>query len=537
MAVARQNGERQRVLPHDLDLEASILGGVVLQNEVIGELDNLETSDFYHLPHRVVWDAIRNLRAKDRPIDIVTLRVEIEMQGKLDAIGGVGFLGELVLRVPTVDNIRAYRDTVLTLSRNRRAILELSAALERAYEWPHDPNELVSEVAGQLTRLQDTSKAPKRLRLISVAEALEDLQRLAASPVYPSPFPSLNDAIGFGGFLGTQVYTVCAGTGRGKTTWVAAVAAHAAETVPVVVASYEMKPGYFVARRAAGLLGVHSNAILRCEIPLHKVLEAVPYPRLQLLHRPSLLELREAVLFMTAKYGTPPLVIVDYIQKLADEIALTQQRPDLRIATNTASTTLCDIAEKTGAAIVAVSAIGRGKGKIMQTPRRFEPYELVEVAKESGAVEYDGAGLIVLTLQKEQETDENGRIERHATMTLAKARFGTECHIDARYDGRRGLWRDLGIVEREEEAKTSSASSPATAPKETATMTELKQRLIKSLSELPSRGKDNLVGRVKGKKIDLRRAYEELEAEGVITKVGGWLTLSEVGRQRLIVGV
>ncbi|MDQ3295091.1 MAG: hypothetical protein M3619_00715 [Myxococcota bacterium] len=286
---------------------------------------------------------------------------------------------------------------------------------------------------------------PLQVRLISIREAMEDLATLATMPRYPTPFPRLNEALGRGidGLLGSQVYTVCAGTGRGKTTFVAAIAAHTASTgVPVIVATYEMKPGYFVARSAAGKLSRHSNDILLGVVGIEEVINVMPYPELYLMRKPSLRELRAAVEQLKKKYGIAPLVIVDYLQKLADEIASRQARPDLRMATTEASATLLDIGETTGAAIVAVSSIGRGKGKALANPRKFAPYELVEVAKESGAVEYDGAGLIVLTLSDQMEGD-----ERVGTITVAKSRFGREVHIEARYHGARGTWQDCGLVD------------------------------------------------------------------------------------------
>ena len=51
---------------------------------------------------------VRNLEAVAKPIDVVTLENEIAKGGKLDAIGGIAFLGELALRVPTADNVFAY---------------------------------------------------------------------------------------------------------------------------------------------------------------------------------------------------------------------------------------------------------------------------------------------------------------------------------------------------------------------------------------------------------------------------------------------
>ena len=510
----------RRVLPHNLDAEAAILGGVLVRTEVLGELGHIETDHFYDMRHRVVWSAIRNLAHKRQPIDPLTLELEVERSGKLDAIGGVAFIGELALRVPTADNVTHYAREVATLYRNRQAILKLSEQLERAYTWQHEPEEMVGEIAGELARLEQVGLPKQRYQAMTAAQALEDLGTLADAPVYPTPFSTLNDILGFGGFLGTQVYTVAAGTGRGKTTFVSAIAMHAAQSVPVIVASYEMRPGYFLARRAAGLLGIHSNDILRCRADMGLVLRTVDSPRMVLMHRRPLAELRACVEDMKARYGVAPLVIVDYLQKLADEIALTMQRPDLRLATSQASATLCDIAERTGAAIIAVSAIGRGKGKIMQTPRKYAPYELVEVAKESGAVEYDGAAMIVLTLSDDLEGD-----ARIATITVAKNRFGREAHIDARYDGRRGLWEDWGEADR---ATDVSGATVATGDRFEAA----RRALIVDLGKRPARTKKELLARVTGcRKDTLREAYDALFVEGVIVKLGSAITLSVAGQQ------
>lgn len=99
-------------LAHNGASEASILGGVILRNDALALIDTLEVDDFYDNRHKVVFAAIRNLEARGMPIDIVTLENEIEKTGKLDAIGGVAFLGELVLRMPTVDNVEAYAKIV-----------------------------------------------------------------------------------------------------------------------------------------------------------------------------------------------------------------------------------------------------------------------------------------------------------------------------------------------------------------------------------------------------------------------------------------
>src|SRR5579863_4191771 len=124
----------RRVLPHNIDAEASILGGILLRNDVLLQLETLEVDDFYHFQHKVVFEAVRNLEAGARPIDVVTLENEIEKQGKLEAIGGIAFLGDLALRVPTVDNVLAYTDIVRDHSQARKLILASAEIVEKGYE-------------------------------------------------------------------------------------------------------------------------------------------------------------------------------------------------------------------------------------------------------------------------------------------------------------------------------------------------------------------------------------------------------------------
>ena len=60
---SRRMARDRRVLPHNLDAEASILGGILLRNEVLLQLESLEVEDFYHFQHKVVFEAVRNLEA------------------------------------------------------------------------------------------------------------------------------------------------------------------------------------------------------------------------------------------------------------------------------------------------------------------------------------------------------------------------------------------------------------------------------------------------------------------------------------------
>ena len=278
---------------------------------------------------------------------------------------------------------------------------------------------------------------------VSIKDALTEMRELSKRPIITTPFATLNEALGFGGFISGQAYDLIGGTGRGKTSWQNKLAHHMAHNEhDVVIAFYEAFAGYNVARMSAPLVGVSSNDIIRdVEKYEEDIVTKIP-ERIHLLNRPSLDGIAYATRWLADKNGKPPILIVDYAQKLAEAIQARQKRPDPRLAMSEASSALIELADITKATVIAIQSMSRMNNRRARDVRKLAPYELVDVAKESGAVEYDAAGVIVLTLTDDYEGD-----ERIGTMTVAKSRFGAEMHVDMRFDGKSGGWRDLGKVE------------------------------------------------------------------------------------------
>lgn len=133
--------DERRVLPHDSELEASILGGVFLRPDVLATLPELEPGDFFDPKHQAVFAAMRNLEARSTAIDPVTVEFELQRMDKLDAMGGVGFLGELTLKCPTPDNVRTYAAIVMRLHQHRKMAIAASEVIEHVYTMGWDPDD------------------------------------------------------------------------------------------------------------------------------------------------------------------------------------------------------------------------------------------------------------------------------------------------------------------------------------------------------------------------------------------------------------
>lgn len=450
----------ERTLPHSPELEASILGGILIDPDRLAFLTNLEVGDFYLAQHRIVFEAIRNLEAAKVPIDVVTVEAEIHKRGRLDAIGGnAAFLGELAQKVPTVDNVVAYTKIVRDQAMLRRLALAASGIAERTYNWEYEADELLAQGVSDLQRIEREYREANAddVPMISIGGALEQLHHLASKPVYPTPFPELNAAIGFDGLIATQSYVIVSGTGGGKTSIVAEIAKFTAGNgVDALIASYEMFPAYYVAKMAAGELGVHSNKILRNQLKASEVMGAIPR-RIHFLNRPTLATLRKAIEKIKRAGRQAPLVVVDYIQALAELVATTMERPDPKVANAIASRELLKIAEECEVPLLVVSATSRSTSdKLAADVRSQPPRALVGAAKETSQIEYDSAAIIVLSQSDEQDLD--GTI---STISVAKARFGETCHIDARFDGQKGRWIELRRVAFVPKTKASPKADEA----------------------------------------------------------------------------
>lgn len=142
------------------DAEASVLGGVFLRPEILGSLA-LDVEDFYSPKHQAVYQAMRNLEATATPLDPMTVVAELERVGRSEAVGGLGFVSELQLRVPTAENARHYAETVVRYSQRRRALHVLSDAIHRIRTvHDEDADDVLTETAGELQRIQSRKPDP-----------------------------------------------------------------------------------------------------------------------------------------------------------------------------------------------------------------------------------------------------------------------------------------------------------------------------------------------------------------------------------------
>jgi replicative DNA helicase len=102
-----------RVPPHSIEAEASVLGGLLLDNSAwdrIGDL--IKPNDFYRADHRLIFEAIAKLIDGSKPADVVTVFEFLQSMGRAEEVGGIAYLNTLAQETPSAANIRRYAEIV-----------------------------------------------------------------------------------------------------------------------------------------------------------------------------------------------------------------------------------------------------------------------------------------------------------------------------------------------------------------------------------------------------------------------------------------
>lgn len=150
------NSEAGRVPPQDLTAEKSLLGAILLSEDVLPEvLTVIRAQDFYEKRHQVIFEAIVNLYDQHRPVDLLTLTAELKSLKKLKEVGGSLYLTELTNFVPTASHAKAYADIIRQTSLRRNLIKAGTTISKKAYEDDANVDDLVGAAEKELFEVSD----------------------------------------------------------------------------------------------------------------------------------------------------------------------------------------------------------------------------------------------------------------------------------------------------------------------------------------------------------------------------------------------
>ena len=119
-----------------VDFERAVLGAVLLDPNHWQQSAVLRPDDFSLDAHRRIFTRMGDLAESSRPIDIITLCDELGRHNELEAIGGHGYIADLLDGVPDRPSIEHYVKMVRANADRRHA----ANLTEKAHRLAEDPS-------------------------------------------------------------------------------------------------------------------------------------------------------------------------------------------------------------------------------------------------------------------------------------------------------------------------------------------------------------------------------------------------------------
>ncbi len=243
-----------RVPPQAVDIEAAVLGAMLLDKSSIAKVIEVLTDDaFYKEAHRKIFQAIIALFERSEPADVITVIEELRRRGQLDQIGGEIYITELTMKVTSSANIEFHARIILEKSLLRNLITSTSEISTRAFQDTEDAFALLDDAEQKIFQISDSrlkkSFLPLKEAIFKTMEMLESIHgKHSGVTGVPSGFAQIDDLTG--GFQASDLVIIAGRPSQGKTALALSIARNAAidHNIPIGFFSLEMSSQQLVMR-------------------------------------------------------------------------------------------------------------------------------------------------------------------------------------------------------------------------------------------------------------------------------------------------
>ncbi len=243
-----------RTPPNNIEAEQSVLGSILLDNEVYANLEGMLAADhFYKEGHRKIFRAFERLFRSSEPMDLVTVTEELRQANDLDTVGGVPYLIGLADSVPTAAYAESYARIVLEKATLRDLISTTGRIMQAAYDQSAPLEEILDQAEHGVFELATKKRRSNFEGMGSlVGDTFAKINEMFANP---DPVSGLRTGfkeldITTAGLQPSSLNVLAARPSMGKTAFALTIALNAAlrEDVTVGIFSLEMSAVQLVTR-------------------------------------------------------------------------------------------------------------------------------------------------------------------------------------------------------------------------------------------------------------------------------------------------
>lgn len=425
--MAAKEVQAGKVPPQSLDAEKSLLGAVLIDDEVLADVtEYVNPKDFYDKRHGIVFDGMMRLYERHKPVDLLTLTDELKRKKELETIGGSAYLTELTTYVPTAAHAAAYAEIVAETAVRRRLIKASADISELGYDEDTTTQELLGRAEAELFSVSDQSLKQDVVSLEHILtdsfDRMEELHRNKGQlRGIRTGYRDLDNMTA--GLQRSDLVILAARPAMGKTTFVTNLAYNVATIAkqPVLFFSLEMSKEQLVDRMLADASGVDAWNIRTGNLSdedfskLSEAMGELAEAPIFIDDQPGLSVLEMRTKARRVSHDSPlGLIIVDYLQLMQgsgrDNGNRVQEVSEI-------SRGLKLIARELNVPLIALSQLSRS------VEQRSPQIPQLSDLRESGSIEQD-ADIVSFIYRPGYYEPDNPEVENITKLIIAKHRNG-----------------------------------------------------------------------------------------------------------------
>ena len=171
----------KRNMPYSLEAEQSVLGAAFISKYALQKIcDELESDDFYLDSHSKIFDALSELNAEGKPIDITIVTNKLETNKTLSSVGNIEYLVEIINSVPSASNVDYYINIVHEKAILRRLINVSNDIANESMIENGNVNDILDGAEMKILNVVKTRKSSEFHKIQDVVfKAQENLEKLS----------------------------------------------------------------------------------------------------------------------------------------------------------------------------------------------------------------------------------------------------------------------------------------------------------------------------------------------------------------------
>lgn len=426
----------EKVLPHNLDAEKSVLGSMFLTKYALQKsMETLSNDSFFLDANGKIFDTISHLAESGVPIDITTVTAELDKRKILKQVGDVDYITEIVDYVPTAANIDEYINIVEDNAILRRLIQVSTDITTSGYNSTESISDILDNAEKQILNVVKTRKSSEFRSIKDVlAKTQSDLEKLSQLSGeitgIPTGFRDIDKITS--GFHENELIIIAARPAMGKTAFALNLATNIAINTNKSVALFNMEMGAEqLAVRMLSSLGQIDQGKLRTGRLEHNDWKGVNEGISRLADTKffiddtpgmNIAEIRAKCRRLASSTAGLDIVIIDYLQLISGsaKYAGNRQQEVAEI-----SRSLKTLAMELNIPIIALAQLSRS------VEGREDKRPLLSDLRESGSIEQDAD--IVAFLYRDDYYNKEAAIDENTSRSefiFAKHRNGPTPTID-----------------------------------------------------------------------------------------------------------